>query len=91
MTLGHWEENDWSCLISDIRERQCILFLGPDAALLEKEGKTLSLNDLLNHELLREIDENTKKSIDCSYLPEVLENYALNNRMGQIDLFVKIK
>lgn len=91
MPFCHWEEHDWSCLISAIREDQCILLLGPDAALLEKGGKTLSLNDLLTHELLQEIDENTKKPIDCSYLPEVLENYALNNRMGQIDLFVKIK
>ncbi|MGD2087833.1 MAG: toll/interleukin-1 receptor domain-containing protein [Candidatus Aminicenantes bacterium] len=91
MAFCRWEEHDWSCLISAIHEGQCILLLGPDSALLEQEGKTLSLNDLLAHELLKEIDENTKKSIDCSYLPEVLENYALNNRMGQIDLFVKIK
>jgi hypothetical protein len=91
MTFCRWEENDWSCLISAIRENHCILFLGPDAALLEKEGKTLSINDLIAHEFLQEIDENIRESIDCSYLPEVLQNYTVKERKGRADLIFKIK
>lgn len=55
MECGEWNDEDWSTLIYTIRRKNCILMLGPDAAVEKADGQSRFLTEILANELAEKI------------------------------------
>jgi hypothetical protein len=91
MSFCEWKEDDWKALIYAIREKKCILMLGPDTAVQEVDGKPRLLTGILADQLAQDIDSRIKVNINTSNLAEVAQYYCLQPNRGRIDLEIKIQ
>lgn len=91
MSFCEWEEEDWSLLIQAIRQKKCILLLGTDAAVVEVDGKSKLLSEILAQQLAGELDKETREKINTSNLAEVSQYYCLPPKPGRINLELKVQ
>ncbi len=85
--FDEWKEDEWKALLRAIRSDNCILMLGPDTAVEEKDGNTLLLNELLAHQLAEKITPPIQEGlVDTSNLAEVAQYFLLQPKRGRIDL-----
>jgi hypothetical protein len=91
MPFCEWTEDDWKALIYSIRQKKCILMLGPDTALDAVEGRPRVLTESLALQLAEDFDPFIKDNINISNLTEVAQYYCLQPTRGRIDLEVKVR
>lgn len=79
MECGQWNEKDWDDLIAPIQLGNCILMLGPDAAMEVCEGQARSLTEVLAYNLAGEIlpEELKTWNIDPFNLVQVAQYYEI--------------
>ena len=87
---SEWMEEDWEALVYAIQKGKCILMLGPEAALEEKDGKPQPLGESLANDLAASIKSPIKHELDLSNLMEVAHYYSLEYG-GQIYLQNKVR
>lgn len=76
-----WDDDNWDTLIHTIRQNNCILMLGQDAAAEELVEKPRPLTEILANELVEKvenIDPEVQKKIDPSDLVQVSQYYCMN-------------
>lgn len=71
------EEENWETLIYAIQQKNCILMLGPDAAVEEKDGQLHPLTEILANQLAERIEPEIKKKINPSDLAQVSQYYCM--------------
>jgi hypothetical protein len=87
-----WEEDDWSTLIHAIHQKNCILMLGPDAALesVKKNGKEElhPLTKILANQLSERIDPGILEKINTSDLAQVAQYYCMEKDRNALEVRV---
>lgn len=89
MPYCDWEDENWDALILSIQEKDCILMLGPDAAVEEVNGKHYPLTEILAGRLAKKIDPSIKEHIAVSDLFQVAQYYSMEP--GKKDLIARVK
>lgn len=78
MKYGEWNDEDWSTLIYTIRRQNCILMLGPDAAVEQVDGQPRFLTEILAGELAEKITAKIESwNIAPSNLAQVSQFYCM--------------
>lgn len=91
MSVCEWKEKDWKALIYAIREKKCILMLGPDTAVEEVDGQPRLMSEILAEKLGQDIDPRIKENINTANLAEVSQYYCLQSSGGRMDLEIYIR
>jgi hypothetical protein len=69
-------EDDLDTLIYNIKQKNCILMLGPDTATETVDGVPILLTETLANQLSEKIDSETLKRINTSDLAQVSQHYV---------------
>jgi hypothetical protein len=85
MANNNLEEEEWDTLIYSIRQGNCILMLGPDAAVEEVDGQTHLLTEILANQLAEKIDEETRGKINPSDLAQVSQYYSIERGRNSLE------
>lgn len=85
MSYGVWDDKKWADLIYAIRQKNCILMLGPDAAGVEVDGTQRVLTEILAEELAEEIDPEERKKINLSDLTQVAQYYYESTNRNRLE------
>lgn len=93
--LHEWSRKELTSLIYAIKNKKCILMLGPDASLEEENGTLLPLTKILTKRLLGEINRDLGAQIDTSNLAQVSQYYIKakknNTLLAEVARFFKEK
>jgi len=73
--LHEWNKKELAPLINAIKNKKCILMLGPDASLAEENGTLLPLTKILAMRLAEGLSHDLKAQIDTSNLAQVSQYY----------------
>lgn len=82
----HWEDENWDTLIYSLHHGNCILMLGPDAAVENDGGQPFT--ESLAGQLAEKIKPEIKQGINCSDLAQVAQHYCIEK--GRIDLEARV-
>ena len=85
MEYGNWTPEDWETLLYTIYRQNCILMLGPDAAVEKVEGQFCPLTELLAHELAEKLRPEIRKYVDPSNLAQVAQYYRLEHARNDLE------
>lgn len=89
MESDQWDEEDWSTLIYTIQRGNCILMLGPEAAVEDVDGRDRPCSEVLAHQLADKIGSKTQSwNLDPCNLAQVAHWYCMET--GRTDLEVKV-
>ncbi len=84
-----FDDENWRQLIFAIRQKKCILMLGPDASVYKTDGKLQPLNEILANELAGKIEPAFKEHIDKSNLAQVSQYYQKKHQRNGLESFVE--
>ncbi|MCX6578671.1 MAG: TIR domain-containing protein [Candidatus Aminicenantes bacterium] len=73
---SNWEEDDWDILIHSIREKKCILMLGPDTSTELVGGQPRQLSEILSNQLAQKLEPRIREAIDFSDFDQVARYYS---------------
>jgi hypothetical protein len=85
MSTFDWDEENWDTLIYSIRQGNCILMLGPDAAVEEVDGQPHLLTEILANQLAEKIDTETREKINPSDLAQVSQYYSIERGRNSLE------
>lgn len=85
MEYGNWTPEDWETLLYTIYRQNCILMLGPDAAVEKVDGQFRPLTELLAHELAQKLRPEIREYVDPSNLAQVAQYYRLEHARNDLE------
>jgi hypothetical protein len=88
MECGTWNEEDWGTLIYTIQRGNCLLMLGPDAAVEDVDEQPQPLTALLAKELFEKLRPEIQQNLDPSNLAQVAQYYRTER--GRNDLEARV-
>ncbi|HLP47417.1 MAG TPA: SIR2 family protein, partial [Candidatus Kapabacteria bacterium] len=88
MEYSEWDDDKFDTLIYSIRQKNCILMLGPDVETELAVEKTKVLTEILANLLAEKIDPGIKTQINSDDLAQVSQNYCAEK--GRSDLEAKV-
>ncbi|MGE5342212.1 MAG: toll/interleukin-1 receptor domain-containing protein [Candidatus Omnitrophota bacterium] len=88
MPYCDWDDDHFDTLIYSIRQNNCILMLGPDAATESIDGQPRVLTETLSGQLAERIDPVIKNHIHPFDLAQVSQNYCAEK--GRLDLEARV-
>jgi hypothetical protein len=91
MSLCRWAEEDWNLLLYAIRKEKCILMLGPETALVDMDGQSQPLSQILANQLIQDMEPRFKENIDPTNLMEAAQYYCPQPGHGKTELQLKIR
>jgi len=93
MYLSEWKDDNWDSLIYAIRHKNCILLLGPQVAIEERDGEPVRCSVVLAKELAASLGPEKIASwkIDPGNLAQVGQYYVMDKGKGRMDLESKIE
>jgi len=84
-----WTDEDWETLNYAIQRKNCILMLGPGAAIDVVKKQPRLLTEILAEQLAENINPETKKKINLSDLAQVSQYYCIQK--GRHSLEVRVR
>lgn len=88
MQCNEWDDENFDTLIYSIRQKNCILMLGPDVETELVNGQPKVLTEILANQLAERIDQGIKEQINTHDLAQVSQNYCA--KKGRLDLEAKV-
>lgn len=90
MRYSDWKDKDWNTLIYAIHHQNCILLMGPDAAVEKADGTSRLSSEILANELAAELEPLIESwHIDISNLLQVSQYYGM--KTGRFNLEVNVE